>query len=160
MKYKEIYDTYSRLIFYVSYEILRIRQDAEEVVNDTFISFFNSINDIDETKNIKYWLVTTAKNKAIDIKRRMNSRSLINDTDILDIDSFASPITHEYDIFKEIQRYLSEDEYAVIIYRFIYNMSFHNIAKHLDANIGTVTSRYSRAIKKLISLFNAEEAKK
>ncbi len=157
MKYKEIYDFFSKLLFYVSYEILHNRLDAEEVVNDTFIAFFNSISDLNEEKNIKYWLITTAKNKSIDLLRKKNSRSLLIDIDLNEIKTNSGENTNDNSIFDEIKNYLSEDEYFIIIHRFVYQQSFRNIACELGIKTGTVTSRYSRAIKKLKTYFVKKE---
>src|SRR5690554_6643425 len=62
--FQEIYDKYNNLIFYISNKIVRNIESAKDIVQETFIKFFNNINKT-EFRNLKYWLVTTAKNMSI-----------------------------------------------------------------------------------------------
>lgn len=152
--FRELYDTYARIVFYISLEILHDNMAAEENVNDTFIAVFNSVADLDCSKNIKYWLITTAKNKAIDRLRKKDKNISLVDDKILDINQGDSYKNEEQDIFLEIKKFLNEDEYNIIIQRFLYQLSFSSISKNMKLKIGTTTSKYSRAIKKLKDIFD------
>jgi RNA polymerase sigma-70 factor (ECF subfamily) len=152
--FRELYDTYARIVFYISLEILHDNMAAEENVNDTFIAVFNSVTDLDCNKNIKYWLITTAKNKAIDRLRKKDKNITLVDDKILDINRGDSYTNEDQDIFLEIKKFLNEDEYNIIIQRFLYQLSFSSISKNMKLKIGTTTSKYSRAIKKLKDIFD------
>jgi len=152
--FKELYDTYARIVFYISLEILHDNMAAEENVNDTFIAVFNSVANLDCSKNIKYWLITTAKNKAIDRLRRKDKNITLVDDKILDINRGDSYTNEDQDIFLEIKKILNEDEYNIIIQRFLYQLSFSTISKNMKLKIGTTTSKYSRAINKLKDIFD------
>lgn len=64
--FETIYRKYSGLLLFVSLSIVKRREIAEDIVNDTFLKFYNNIRKINFNKNIKYWLVKTAKNASLD----------------------------------------------------------------------------------------------
>ena len=71
-KVKKIYLEYHRLMGYVAYRILKNEQDAEDAVQDAFITISNNISKITEPvcEKTKYFALIIVKRKAIDILRK------------------------------------------------------------------------------------------
>ena len=63
--FDEIYSTYGRLIYFKISQYVDNKLHVEELTQDVFVSFYNNIMN-SEIINIKYYLVISAKNKAID----------------------------------------------------------------------------------------------
>ena len=59
-----IYYKYAKLLYVCIYGIVQNKDDASDLVNDTFLAVFNNRESLIEEKNLKYYLVVSAKNKA------------------------------------------------------------------------------------------------
>ena len=62
--FKKIYDSYFKLVYFCISAYVNKKEDIEDIVSDTFLSFYNHLDSIDASKSIKYYLTTTAKNNA------------------------------------------------------------------------------------------------
>ncbi|MDE5547036.1 MAG: sigma-70 family RNA polymerase sigma factor, partial [Anaeroplasmataceae bacterium] len=71
--FNEIYATYCKLVFFVISKYVNQLEDIEDLTNDVFLSFFNQIQQINLTDNIKSYLTTSAKNKALDFMNKKNN---------------------------------------------------------------------------------------
>ncbi|MDE6408528.1 MAG: hypothetical protein K2K50_08015, partial [Anaeroplasmataceae bacterium] len=67
--FEKIYLTYGKLIYLKIMQYINNISDAEELTQDVFVQFYNHLpkTPID---NIKYYLLTSAKNIAIDFLKR------------------------------------------------------------------------------------------
>ena len=63
-----IYDKYKPLLIFIASKYLNNPFDVMDVVQDTFIEFFNSVHK--EHLNIKYLLTITCKHNALDLIRK------------------------------------------------------------------------------------------
>ena len=63
--FNEIYIKYGKLVFFVISKYVQQYQDIEDLTNDVFLRFFNQIQQMDLTNNIKSYLTTSAKNMAL-----------------------------------------------------------------------------------------------
>lgn len=68
-KFRQIYDIYHRLMLYIANSILHNEQDAEDAVQDAFLSIAQNISKISEpeSKRTKSFITTITTNKAIDM---------------------------------------------------------------------------------------------
>ena len=79
--YEEIYNEYYKLVYFVILQIIKNKEETEELVNDTFLKAFNNITKFKEDTSLKSWIVQIAKNTAIN---QYNKNKKSNTT--LDID--------------------------------------------------------------------------
>lgn len=84
--FKQIYDIYHRLMLYIADSILHNKQDAEDVVQEAFLSIAQNISKISEpeSKRTKSFIATITANKAINL---YNSKSK---SKIVDIDGCSA----------------------------------------------------------------------
>ena len=68
--FKEIYEKYYKLLYFCVGSYITQREDIEDIVMDTFLSFFNNLDSINLNGNIKNYLVRSAKNKAINLQKK------------------------------------------------------------------------------------------
>ena len=74
-----VYNKYFKLVCFCISQYISSKEDVEEIANDTFISLFNNINKLEENKNLKYYLLTIAKNNAISFLRKYSKYSSLSD---------------------------------------------------------------------------------
>ena len=60
-----IYKEYSYLVFYVSLKIVKDNDIAKDITNETFYKLYSNKENIDSTKNLKYYLTTISKNLSL-----------------------------------------------------------------------------------------------
>lgn len=137
----------------VFYNILSITKDydlAEDVMQETYISFLENIDKIDSKKSPKGYLFVISKNKALKaLKSRSKSVSInsLENTEFASVEESTSK--NDNYIFKKMKEILSDKEYRIVILHVLNGMSHKEIASLLHRPLGTITWAYSNAIKKL-----------
>ena len=142
--FKDIYETYVKLIAFVVGEYVKDEETVKDLVNETFLKLFNSADKVSE--NVKYYLVTTAKNLAVDhnkrIKREKASLSIV---DIPYEDEYSLDYT---EAVENLKKHLKGEEVDIILMHVIYGYTFKEIAVKLGKKQNTVITLYNRAIKR------------
>jgi len=68
---EQLYDRYTPLLYTLIRRIIPDKETAEEVLSEVFAIIWRQIDQFDFSKiNIYTWIVTLARNKAIDVKNR------------------------------------------------------------------------------------------
>lgn len=143
---EDVYNKYKDLIFYIIYHSVINYEDAKELVNDVFLAFFNHLDEIDLNKNIKYYLVTSAKNASLNHLKKKKENIIYDQELIYKSQDNNKSWNDIVEYFKEI---LSEDELNICVMKLIYNYKFIDIAKEENISINTITSKYYRALEKI-----------
>lgn len=132
--------------------------EVDDVVQDTFIRFYQSIHRVNDDVNMMAYLKRIAINRSLDVlrrRKRMLARFISKDDDTTSFTEpaapdEASPESHERValVHRAIQT-LPPKHRAVLVLRMIEGYSTEETADLLDLPYGTVLSRLSRAQKKL-----------
>lgn len=148
--------------------LVQNREDAEDIVQDTFFSVWKHLSSFDTTRSFKPWLFTIAKNQAFNWLSKKKPTlfsefiSYGDDTNII-IDTLTEevvPPSIQFDnaLNKErIQRALhtlSPIQQIVITLHYMEELTFEEIASIFNESVHTVKSRSRRALihlKKLLS---------
>jgi RNA polymerase sigma-70 factor (ECF subfamily) len=136
----------------------RDAEDADDLLQDTFLKAFRYKDNFQEGTNIKGWLYTIMKNIFINnYKRKIFQKTITDSTDnnyFIDssinysFDTISSGIS-EKDIWKEINDL--SDDYKVPFKMFLEGHHYDEIALHLSIPMGTVKSRIFHARRKLMA---------
>ena len=140
--FKEFYDSTYKLIFFVSLSILSDEQDAEDVVQDTYMSFLNHIKDINFKSEIevKSYLSTISKNKCLNYLKK-EKRHVNNDELIKNVEGTNSKLNKILSLLDD------GEEKEIIVYIFVLKYKLKDISKITKMPISTVYSKYKKAIK-------------
>ena len=65
----KVVERYQRNIYVAAYAIVRNSDDANDVVQDTFLQYYTKIRQFESEEHIKAWLLRVAINKATDMTR-------------------------------------------------------------------------------------------
>ncbi len=138
-----IFEKYRYLVYYVSYDVLKNEEESKDIVNETFLKMYeNRRSFLNETK-LKYFLMVTAKNLAINRYNKLKNYLSYSDDISGENDSELSLYLEK---FKDV---LDEEEYKYLVLHIIYEFSFREIAKANKLTTSQVSSKYQRGIKKL-----------
>lgn len=82
-----LYDMYTRSLFGIIYNLIRDKEEAEDVLQETFVKIWKNIDTYSETKGRFYtWILNIARNNAID---RLRSKDFNNNRKNLAGDNFV-----------------------------------------------------------------------
>lgn len=147
--FEYIYHRYVRLIFHIIYELIGNYEDASDLTQDTFVLLMEHLDNIDVSRNIKYYLIATSKNLAYHYLLKTNQTKTVplDNYDIAD-----EPVKHLKDfavLLKQFRNVLSEEEIRIFYYRFKFNLHFKDIAIIMGISINSVSSKFTRAKNKI-----------
>lgn len=151
----EIYVEYNPMIYSVVYEILKNRQNAEDVTSDFFIRLWQQTAATYRFGGKhRAWLITIAHNMAIDFLRKNHPLQSVNELEEESGTAFMSVPPSDESIItrltlKQALETLEEDECQIINLKIMGELTFREISQILQKPIGTVTWKYANAIKKL-----------
>ncbi len=152
-----VYNEYADLVFVLISKYIKQYEDIEELTDDVFIQLFNHLENIDPDKDIKYYLMTSAKNASINfIKKNKNSENL----DDVDIDNLGAKDSHLSLFIDEWKLALSQNEIDLIIMHDLNGISLREIALKNKQSPNTIKSIYRRAIKKLQNFYKEKDYEK
>jgi RNA polymerase sigma factor (sigma-70 family) len=151
------YAAYGRLVYAVSYAILRNRDQSEEATQQTFLKAWRSAGSVAPGRELGPWLATIARRAAIDIYRR-ESRRAARPLDAIPADdpALVSPAVSLEDSYElwEVRRAVSQlpsDEREIVRAQHFEGLTHEQIAARLEIPVGTVKSRSFRAHRRLAS---------
>ena len=147
--FEEIYEKYYKLLYFCVGSYITQREDIEDIVMDTFLSFFNNLDSINLNGNIKNYLVRSAKNKAINLQKKKREVLIENIEEYsLDFDNDSNG----NDLMDIIRDSLNDDERELFLSHVIEDISLRKLSKMRDENINTTKSKYHRIRKKLYEI--------
>lgn len=165
MNFKEIYDTYNKISYNLALNYLQNKEDAEEVVQDVFVSVHKSLAKFEHQSTLSTWIYRITINKCYDfikakkrIKRFAFVQSLFSETgDELkhDKSDFNHPgVLLEQkealeNIFSAINK-LSENQKTAILLHKIEHLTQNQIAEIMGISAKAVESLIQRAKQNLI----------
>lgn len=93
--YEILIETYADLVFRAAYRIVQNEQDAEDVMQETFVSVYKKVADFRGDSKLSSWLYRIASNAALDLvraKKRKTDKDIVltnpndeEDSDPLDL---------------------------------------------------------------------------
>lgn len=138
--------------------LLNSSEDAEDLTQDTFFEVYSRRQQIDAKKNLKAYLFTIARRKAISHYRWRNVRRVLSPlTEVTENqakDEGESPrdwadANREQDLLRKAMEGLSTDKRTVLILRFMEELDYESIAAVMKKPLGTVKSLAFRAEQEL-----------
>lgn len=146
--FDEIYASVKRDVFYNIVSLVRDTDLAEEVLQDTFVAFLESLPDLDVRDNPLGYLFVISRNKALkalkQLRRNVDLETVTADPVV------ASPAEVRDDaIFRRMRALLSPREYRIVVLHVLEGLPHREIARMMKRPLGSVTWAYANAIKKL-----------
>ena len=175
--YNDIVARYYDRIFARVSQLLKNKQDAEEVTQDAFIRAQRGLDSFRGDASFSTWLYQIATNLAHNRywywfrRKRDQSISLdqpLGDDGDLTLENLMpsegenpaeATVTQEFvDRVSECMCDLNEKHKEVLILRNVKNLSYDEIAEQLEISVGTVKSRIARARESLRELMGSDFA--
>ena len=138
---REWYETYRTGIYRFALSLLRSPQQAEDVLQETFVKLLTGKFSCPTPGKEKAWLYKVARNLCMDILRKRVQESELPPV-------IAAPEEENW-TFLELISPLSQEEQALVSLRFVSGFTHKEIAKITGITVHAAKKRYERAIRKL-----------
>ena len=163
--FRLIYEKYAGDLLTLAANLLNDKADAEDVVQDVFISFVQSVEKFRLTGSLKGYLATCVANRSRDYIRRNKRRqtAAVNEPEQTTSDA-KSPVqlvicSEELHKLSYAMTELPYEQREAIVLRLHGDLRFRQIAKLQNISIKTAQSRYRYGLDKLRSILNGEVRK-
>lgn len=152
----DIYDATKSSVYGFILSILKNPDDAEDVLQDTYIKICTSAALYESYGKPMAWILTIARNMAL-MKIRKQSRQV-------DIPDFAwgeltddkKVSTEDKIVLEAALKRLTTEESSIVMLHAVSGIKHREIADILDMPLATVLSKYNRALKKLRKILEEE----
>lgn len=152
-----IYKEYSKLVYYIIYQIVENEDVANDLTNDTFLTMYNKIDQHKTEKSFKYWLLTIAKNKAKDYLRKNKEIYILNEELVMDKQDIKEDLK---EFINRCISILNDEEKQIFNYYIVFNLTFKEIAHIMDKSKSDVHRKYKEIIEKIRKEYYYEEKTK
>ena len=161
---EKLYDRYSTTLFTLINKIVSDKQLAEEILSDVFVIIWNRIDHFDfKGNNVYTWLVTLAKNKAVDsLKRKKETASLTVYSSEYEIENILpkltpgiKPLNLDYakskrGLLNSLLETLTDSQRQILNYSLFAGMDSEETAEHLNLTESMVRSKFNVALSALL----------
>lgn len=154
--YTELYRKYARRIYNSIHRIVSHTAEAEDILQETFVTVFNDLERLSNVINFEAWLKRIAINRAISHIRKKKIE--FTDLGFTEIEAEKEYSTDENDIFEskveDIRNCIEQlpPGYKTIVSLYLFEqISQEEIAAMLGISHNTVRTQYHRAKKKILS---------
>lgn len=157
--FAELVDLYKDKLFHLAYRMLGNAQEAEDIVQETFIRVYKNLKRYDSTHKFSTWIYRIASNLCIDRLRKKRHTSYSLDADMKEgegLDGYsmlaaddASPedqlaLSETQQQIRQAIEKMPEKYRTVIILRYLQDLSLKEISDILDMPVTTVKTRVHR----------------
>ncbi|MDP7980330.1 RNA polymerase sigma factor [Bacillus multifaciens] len=165
-KMEELYELYEQKIYYVAYSILNNIQQAEDAVQETFITLYQNLEKLQNlnTQELKRYILRIAKNKAIDSYRKNKRHEIFLEDYQRESLEVADENIEEWEqrFMSEVQidtllKELSESYRQVFKYKVFYNLTYQEISNLMGITEVNVRKQFERARKRVHNMIGGIE---
>lgn len=155
--FEEVYRATHSKLFAVSLRIVRERQLAEEVLQDSFVAIWNHASDYALAKSAPTtWMTAIVRNRSLDVLRR-GSKETEDVDEVLAlnlVDESAAPAreveaAQEAHSVHDCLKELEAEQRQSIALAFFHGLSHSELADHLHKPLGTVKTHIRRGLMRL-----------
>lgn len=149
--FKELYHQTSGTVYGFALSILRNREDAEDVMHDTYIKTYTSAVTYKPGGKPLSWILTIVRNLAYNKIRagKVNEDISQYEDQLHDEKSELADAITDKMVLKQAMSILDFEERQIFVLHAATGMKHREIADILDLPTGTVLSKYNRALKKM-----------
>ena len=158
LAFAELVELYQEKLYHMAYRMLNNKQEAEDVVQETFLRVYNNLYRYDENQKFSTWIYRIATNLCIDLlrKRKLVYSLDAESSDYEGLDGYSMiPSDHRTPesellisetqsiIHKAIEQ-LPPKYKSVMVLRYIHELSLQEVGDILDMPVTTIKTRVHR----------------
>jgi RNA polymerase sigma-70 factor, ECF subfamily len=171
--YRVLVERHSRAVFRLAFRMMRNEQDAEDVVQETFLKAFRNLKNFEERSSFSTWLYRITSNCALDLIRKRQRHEQKREPEPLEESEVVAqipagdPAPDRLALSKELARQmeaallgLSVMERAAFVLRHHEGQSIEEIGKQLGLEPSATKNSIFRAVQKMRSALEPMRARR
>ncbi len=151
-----VYFETKNLVFSIVLNILKNIEDAKDIMQETYLQVYESINSYQPETNARAWILKIARNKALNMYQSNKKYSYIDLNQISDTIKEEKVEIEKNNLTDLILKNLDEKNAKIVLMHTIGGLKHKEIAKMLEMPEGTVRYNYNISINKIKSLYRKE----
>ena len=156
--FDELYEKYFDKVYKYVYTIVLHKENAEDIVADTFMSAYRNFDSFDPARaSFVTWITRIAHNTAVNLVRSASFRyraDLPEDFELGGKDPELEKITEANETLLFLYEKLSSEEKEFLNLRYTMELKDSEVAEILGLNVKTVNKRYQRLLEKCRKILN------
>ncbi|MBN1222661.1 MAG: RNA polymerase sigma factor [Candidatus Aminicenantes bacterium] len=156
--FKHLFEEHKRRVLGLAYQYTKNIEDAEDILQDTFIKAFHSLRkfDIQDYANFSSWLYRIGINCSIDHlrKRKRQKNNILPGGDVMDLsasDHHSNPddAQHKREIRERLEQVLgtlTRRQRMIFILKHHQELSIKEIAEYMNCSEGSVKKQLFRTV--------------
>lgn len=161
--FAEFYGRHSRALYVYLVSLVRTRETAEELLQDTFLGLLHTLERVEIRDDMRPFLFTAARNRALDwLRRERRMRvALARRSEgpfFKASENYRASAADPEELSRLLHR-LPEAQREVVVLRALSGLTFRDISRLVGAPENTVVSRYRYALDKLRAMALQGEAR-
>ncbi len=165
--FEEIYEAYREEMYRKAYRILKNRHDAEDVVQETFVTLMDNLDVLRNNPPQKNWnyILTVLKNKSINLckQRKRQTDQEVEDEALENVFDEALDDRFEkmerQELIAEALKHMNKSYRDILLLQYYHDMSIAEIAKVLGKspdNVGHMSRRAKKKLGELLKKYGVE----
>lgn len=148
--FEELYRATDSAVYGLALSILRNRQDAEDIMHDTYIKLFQNACTYQPQGKPLAWILTITRNLCFNrLRERRPDLELEQAADLADKTADTESSAENRICLDAALEHLDEEERQIVLLHAMAGWKHRETASFLGLALSTVLSKYSRALKKM-----------
>lgn len=153
--FTHLVQAYQQVLFKTIIRLVINKEDAEDILQETFIKIYRNIGQLSDPGKLRYWLLKTASNEALMFLRKARMRSRIrfinfdrSMSEALQNNNILSENEILYNFHKSLLT-LAPKQRAIFNLRYYEEMPYDEIAQVMGNTAGACKAAYHQSIRKI-----------
>ena len=151
---------YQKKVFLLAFSFFRNKEDAMDIVQETFLRLYQKVYMFKRGKSFQSWLLQIVKNLCVDYYRKNYGKNREWQGE-KPIDEMNLPVQNEADpfvssdlkgIFSSCIKKLASKQRMIFVMKHYNQLKYREIAQILDISLGTAKSLHFKAVQNLRGL--------
>lgn len=158
--FAKVVASYSEPIYWQIRRIVLSHDDANDLLQNTFVKAWTSLDSFRGDSKISTWLYRIAVNEALNfVQRQKNSVSLDEDSSVVDFlmsDEFFDGDELQAQLQAVIAQ-LPEKQRLVFQMKYFQDLKYEEISEILGTSVGALKATYHHAVRKIADFFQNQD---
>ncbi len=163
LKFQHLVEKYQERLYWHIRKIVLDHNDADDVLQNTFIKVWKNLDKFREESGLYTWLYRIATNESLTFLNSKKRKSLVplNDVSEFLLDNLeADPYFEGNEIQKKLQKAiitLPEKQRLVFNMKYFDEMKYQDMSEILETSVGALKASYHHAVRKIEDYLSKEE---
>lgn len=160
--FREIMTLYQERLYWHIRKLVISHDDADDVLQNTFIKVWKALDDFREESRLFTWLYRIATNEALSHLKKKKKRTLLpisgaeyDLSETLESDEYFDGDEAQIKLQQAILK-LPEKQQLVFNMKYFEEMKYEDMAEILDTSVGSLKASFHHAVKKIEKLITKD----